>query len=242
VDEFAVAVLLSIPVTELNRFIDQKLERKISWIKRPQRRFGTHLLLISSGLLISLNALGNTYMWITQQGFFSWKEIVIINLVTLCLAILLTVISWSFHFYFRWRSAEINTQDAFRVVDDLRQKIISGKQFIELQRGTSRIKVESKTIRIATIEFGTVRVYLDKGITGIFAGTLSQLYSQLPDHLYFQVTRDTILHRDVVKTVSSSTFGKIDLTIDESIDIPTSYTVSRPRASTFRKWFNSNSA
>jgi hypothetical protein len=241
-DEFAVAVILSIPLTELNWYIDRKLERKISWIERPQQRFGIHLLLISSGLLISLNVLGNTYMWITQQGFFSWKEIVVINLVTLCLAILLTVINWLFHFYFRWKSAEVNTQSAFRMVDDLRQKVVLGNQYIELQKGTSRIKVESKIICVARIEFGTVRVYSNKGVAGIFAGTLSQLYALLPGHLYFQVTRDTILHRDLIRTITSSTFGKIELTIDESIDAPTSYTVSRTRASAFRRWFNSNSA
>lgn len=240
-NEFTTACVLCIPITELNRYIDQKLEQKFNWMEYPQQRFAIHLFLISLGLLISLNTLGNAYMWITGKGFFSWRELGIINLVTLCLAILLTIINWSFHFYFRWKNAEANTSGAFRLVHDLREKITRENQLIELQKGTSRIKVESKTIRMATIEFGTVRVYSDKDQCSIFTGSLSQLYSQLPDHLYFQVTRDAILHRDVIKTISPSTFGKIHLTIQETNAAPSTYTVSRPRAAAFRKWYNSNS-
>jgi LytTr DNA-binding domain len=241
-DELAVACILSIPITELNRYIDKKLERRFNWITHPRKRFVIHLVLISSGMLICLNVLGNAYVWITQQGFFSWKEAGLINLVTLCLAILLTMVNWSFHFYSGWKNAEATMAGAFRTVNNLERRIVQQDQFIELQKGSSKIKVESKTVRIATIELGVVRVYADKDQYGVFAGTLTQLYSQLPDYWYFQVTRDTILHRDVIKTISSSTFGKIDLTIYENDDSsPSIYTVSRPKAAAFRRWYNSNS-
>jgi hypothetical protein len=241
-DEFTVACILSIPVTELNRYIDQKLERKISWIENPQKRFGTHLLFISMGLLVSLNVLGNAYMWFTQKGLFSWKQIGIINLVVLCFAIVLTLINWSIHFYFQWRSAETGRLCALRMMDDLKQKMVLGSRIIELQKGTTTLKIESKAIRVAKIESGTVRVYSDKDIIGVFEGSLGLLYSRLPDYLFFQVTRDAILHRDVIKAVSSSTFGKIQLTIQEINNVQSTYMISRPKAAAFRKWYNSNSA
>ena len=180
VDEFIIACILSVPITELNRYIDNQLEKRINWILFPVRRFSTHLLLISFCLLISLNVLGNVYLWVTQQGFFSWKEVGIINLVTLCLAIFLTFLNWAIHFYIRWTSAETVASASARLVKDLRQKVIQTGNAIEIQKGTYKIKAEIKNIRIAKIELGIVRIYSDTEMIGFFPGTLSQLNTLLP--------------------------------------------------------------
>ena len=128
IDEFITACILSIPITELNRYIDKQLEIRINWIVYPKKRFATHLALISLSLLIALNVLGNIYLLITQKGFFSWKEAGIINLVSLGMAIMLTFFNWAVHFYFRWIGAEnLASENARLFKKTLNKKLL--KQF-----------------------------------------------------------------------------------------------------------------
>jgi len=237
--EFIVACILSIPITEGNRYIDHRLEKKITWLGNPRRRLVTHFFLIALLLLVLLNILGNGYLWITQNGFFSWKELLVINLVTLCLAMALTLLKWGSFFYSRWVRAESRASVSAKMADDLRRSIAGSAQSIEIQKGVSKIRIEVQAIRMARIAFGTVRLYSDNGECGVYPGTLSQLSAQLPGFWFFQVTRDAILHREMISSISTSTFGKIQLTIKPPLD--SGFTVSRPKAAAFRKWYNSNS-
>lgn len=238
--EFVVACLLSVPITELNRYIDNRLEKKISWIEHPLKRFTHHLLFISFGLVVVLNILGNTYMWITNKGFFSLRELVIINLVTLSLAILLTLTEWAIYFYSNWVRAETKASVIEHLADELKRKLRQADGVIEVQKGAVRSKLAVLTLRIAKIELGTVRVYTNAGERTIFNGSLSELSAQLPNHLFFQAARDTILHREAIISVAPSTFGKIKLVVNE-INHASTITVSRPKAALFRKWYNSTS-
>jgi LytTr DNA-binding domain len=241
VDEFIVACLLSVPITELNRYIDLWLEEKVSWTERPLKRFATHLLLISFCLVALLNTLGNAYMSFAEKGNFSFRELVIINIITLCLAILLTLIKWVIHFYAHWIRAETKAMVSEQIADELKRKLTQTASAVEVQKGTAKSKLAVQNIRVAKIELGIVRVFSDTGEGAIFNGSLGELNDQLPDYLFFQVSRDTILHREAIKSITSSTFGKIELTIKEGEETATT-SVSRPKAAKFRKWYNSISA
>ena len=100
--KFIIAIILFTSLTELNRYIDRKLDNKISWTEYPFKRFATHFLLILLSLVMLLNPLGLIYMWIIKKSFFSLKEIIIINVATLSLTVFLTVIKWTVHFYLRF--------------------------------------------------------------------------------------------------------------------------------------------
>ena len=240
-DEFIVACLLSVPITELNRYIDLWLEKKVSWTEHPLKRFATHLLLISFCLVAVLNTLGKAYMSFAEKGYFSFRELIIINIVTLCLAFLLTMIKWGIHFYSHWIRAETKAIVSEQIADELKRKLTQTASVVEVQKGIAKSKLTVQNIRIAKIELGIVRVFSDTGEGTIFNGSLSELNDQLPDYLFFQVSRDTILHREAIKSITSSTFGKIKLTIKEGDDTFTT-SVSRPKAALFRKWYNSISA
>ncbi len=240
-DEFLVACVLSVPITELNRYIDLWLEKKISWTKHPFRRFATHLLLISVCFVALLNTLGNAYMSLAEKGYFTFRELIIINSVTLCLAILLTLIKWVIHFYSHWMRAETKASVSEQLADELKRTLTQTTGLIDVQKGTSKTKLEVRNIRMAKIERGIVRVFSTTREGAIFSGSLSELNSQLPDYLFFQVSRDTIIHREAIESIASSTFGKIELTIKEGDETATT-SVSRPKAAMFRKWYNSISA
>ncbi|MBL0745632.1 LytR/AlgR family response regulator transcription factor [Chryseolinea lacunae] len=240
--EFVVACLLSVPITELNRYINGRLDEKMGWLENPRKRLLTHFALLALGLLLVLNVFGNGYMWIMHHGFFSWMQLLIINIVTLAVALFLTLLKWSVHFYAHWVRAERNIQVLSKTADELRQKVEQPLQHIEVQKGTARIRMEIQEILMAKIESGTVRLYSTSGDRSVYAGTLSQLASRLPDFLFFQVSRDAIVRREAIRSVAVSSFGKILLTTKEPNGQAATLTVSRPKAAAFRKWFNSNSA
>ncbi|MFM7857278.1 MAG: LytTR family transcriptional regulator DNA-binding domain-containing protein [Flammeovirgaceae bacterium] len=239
--ELLEAWLLSIPITEMNRVIERQLEKRVHWKENPSKRFLSHFLLLSICLIIILNIIGNAYLWVTKKGFFSGKQMAVINAVTFVLAIFLTFITWAISFYKNWLIADRNAQQATKLAYELQQKIVQAEQFIEAQKGNARIRIQAQIIRLAKIESGIVRIYTAEGDNGIFNGSLAQLSNLLPNYLFFQVSRDALLHKDVIQKVTSSSFGKIELTITTGYGGDSSFTVSRPKAAAFRKWYHSNS-
>lgn len=239
--EFIVACILAVSVTELNRYIDQALEKRFSWESNPLRRFFHHLYYLALSLVLSINILGNAYLWITGKGFFTWPELLSINLITLIIALLLTIVNWTTDFYRRWRKAEFQLRDATHELKNLKSKIEWSSQPIELQRGNTKYQVKVKDLRLAKSESGIVRIYIENGENGMFRGTLNELSSQLPDHLFFRVTRNLIIHREMILAIFPSTFGKVQLKTKEIIKDGDKITVSRPKAAVFRKWYYSTS-
>lgn len=236
-DEFITASILCIPITELNRYIDKRLESKTNWIKQPLKRFASHLALITLSLLIIINVFGNAYLLVTKIGLFSFKETIIINLVTLVMALFLTFFNWAVYFYFRWIGAENIASENARFADELKPFIVKPVPMILIQKGTRKVRIEPQNICYAKIDLGIVRIYCFDGLSGIFQYSLAQLQTMLPEFLFFRITRDVIIHRDAIKSISSSTFGKIQVVTIDRNNINSTYNVSRPKAASFRKWY-----
>lgn len=240
-EEFFVACLLAIPIVEVNKFIDRKLDKKLSWTVNAKNRFVTHLVLISISLVLLLNIIGSSYMWLSGKGFFTLREYIIINLVTLSLAFLLTSIRWGVFFYANWVEAESRVSTHQRIADDLRTQITLSDNLLEVQRGATKIQLKVTDIRLAKIEFGTVRIYSSPGEVAVFSGSLAELNMQLPEPLFFQVSRDAILHREAIERVTPSTYGKVQVHTKVAAESDM-FIVSRLKASSFRRWYNGNSA
>lgn len=235
--EFLAAWILCIPITELNRLIDHRLERRFSWTRDFKHRFLYHLFYLTLSLAIILNLVGNIYVYLRGDSFYSLKETAIINAVTFALSLVLTASKWTVSFYKRWRTTEIDLHDSVKELDELKSVVNQHSKRIELQRGKSRFKIAAQDLRVAKSEFGIVRVSCAGDDTGIFSGTLSELAALLPEDLFFVVGRNVLIHKEMIKSVSSSTFGKVLLTTHENEELM----VSRQKASSFRKWFNSGS-
>ena len=83
-----------------------------------------------------------------------------------------------------------------------------------------------------------MRVWLQNGGSGIFGGTLAELLELLPEQFFFPAGRNMIIHRDIIQSVASSSYGKIAIEIDPCEGHQASLTISRQKASAFRKWYN----
>ncbi len=131
--------------------------------------------------------------------------------------------------------------DSNRKFNDLKSGIDKLEHQIELLKGNNIFRINISDIQFAKIEFGTVWVYFEKNYKAVYSGTLNDLNSLLPSFLFFRTTRNSILRRDIILSISPSTYGKIDLKLKETIVGEDNITVSRPKASQFRKWYYSNS-
>lgn len=238
--EFVVAVSIALIITEINRRIDILLEKKYRWTECFTKRFRYHLFYLTVFLLFVLNVLGNIYMWIVGDSFHTLHEMLIINLCVLVLALLLTTQKWAIQFYQNWKTTEYQLNNSTQELNKLKTEINKSSAQVELIRGSNCYKINVGEIRYAQIENGIVWVYYGEKDVALFNGTLSSLKGILPAYSFFQVTRNMILHRDSVLAVASSTYGKIDIRLKEDIPGEKAITVSRLKASQFRKWYSSS--
>ena len=105
--------------------------------------------------------------------------------------------------------------------------------FQELERIEYQLMIKS--------QFGIVKVFMANDDWYVFEGTLTKLDPLLPEHLFFRATRNIIVHRQQILSISSASFGKILVKIKEPQTDDLAVFVSRLKAAAFRKWYHSSS-
>jgi hypothetical protein len=238
-EEFFVAFIFALVITEINRAIDSYLERKINWVRNFRKRFVLHLIYLSLSLLFVVNFFGNIYIWISGDSFHSWDELIIINSLTLFFALLLTFVKWLLHFYKNWKKASTDLNNSVKEFNELKHNLKVTSRKIELIKGNSFLNINVTQIKFIKGEHSIVWVYFDDK-KAIFKGTLNALFKLLPQSLFFQANRNIIIHRESILSLTPSTYGKIHLKTKKDLDEDV-ITVSRPKASSFRTWYYSNS-
>lgn len=236
--EFLVAILLSAPITELNFHIDKNLETRYSWTRSFGKRFFYHLGFLTVCVLFVLNVVGNTYVWIIDDGFNTLKEMLIINTVLFIVLLLITFFNWGVSFYRGWKKTETNLELSKMELEKLNTNLNETSKEVTFQQGKKQVRVPVKEVLMAKSEHGIVRIWTKEG-SAIYTSTLQNLINILPKQLFFLVARNVILQREMIRSISSSTYGKINIEIRDMND---QITVSRQKAASFRKWYNSTSS
>ncbi len=175
------------------------------------------------------------------DGFHTWHELLIINLSVFFIALLLTTLKWGVHFYQNWKLTESHLKDSNHKLSYVKSEIDKSTKQIDLIRGNAIFKVDITKVNYAKTEQGVVWVVYSSNKKGVFMGTLQSLNELLPKHLFFQATRNQIIHKNIIRAISSSTYGKIEVQLTDSISDEDIITVSRPKAASFRKWYHSTS-
>ena len=240
-DEFLVAIMLAIPLTEMNHFIDLKLEKKHDWLHSFKKRLSLHLLMLLGATILAINILGNIYIYLKGDSFYSLKETIIINVAAFIVTVFLTGMSWMTFYYKRWKEAELNLHQSNKRLSDLESDLKESETSIQLSKGSKKIVVPAKEIMSANITHGIVRVQTKMNGSAIYQGSLAELNKQLPNSLFFLANRSTIIHRDAILAFTSSSYGKIAIELKNTTDFLKDITVSRQKAAAFRKWFNTTS-
>lgn len=237
--EFLIAIVFSGVLTEINRFIDFRLEKKLSWANNLGKRFIYHLAFLTLSLIVVINVIGNVYTWLIGDGFYSFKELFIINVCVFVVALLLTFFKWSAYFYKNWINAEHSLTDSTKELNNLKSEFEKSSNQIELQKGNGLLQLNVEDINFVKSDLGIVWVYYS-GSKAVFNGSLLTLMELLPKHLFFHANRNMIIRQEMILSISSSTYGKIDLKLKDMVDDTSLITISRLKAASFRKWRNSS--
>ena len=239
--EFFIAILLATTITETNRIVDTRLNARLNWLTSFKKRLLYHIIFLSTLLLVLLNTLGHSYMWLSGETFHSLDELVLINILALGTAIIMSFVKWGIFLHQNWYKTTEDLKFNTKKIEDLNDQLCKTSSFIELIKGNDTIKLSIESIRIVELEFGMISVFDQENKIGIYKGSLYTIEELLPDQLFFRASRNIIIHKDTIKKITTSTYGKIDITLlpinllsDKKI------TISRLKASTFRKW-HSNS-
>jgi len=235
--EFVVAILFCVPITELNRVVERRLMKKYSGLN-SYKLFAYQLLILSFLLLLLLNGVGRIYHWLIYDDFYEWGEIFIINLIVFLVSFFLVTFKWSVRFYNQLKLTEDHLDKSTQEVHKLSSKLNHSNQTINLKKIDGDYKVNVSDIRIAFIEYGNVKVYDQENTFYTYQGSLTDLANLLPENLFFLATRNIIVHRKTIKSISSLPYGKIQLQIEGFETTISEATVSRPKASSFRKWYH----
>ncbi|WP_420601801.1 LytTR family transcriptional regulator DNA-binding domain-containing protein [Flagellimonas sp.] len=238
--EFLVAIVFAAMLTEVNRMIELKLDKKVGWANNLGKRFFLQLIYLTITLLLLLNIVGNIYIWSIGDDFYSLRELITINLSVFVVAFILTFFKWSIHFYKNWVHAEYSLENTNKQLAELKSEFQKKEQQIELLKGNDILLVDVEDINFVKSELGIVWVYYDTD-KAVSQSSLLNLAELLPKHLFFHASRNSIIRRDMILSISPSTYGKISLNLKNVLDGNFSITISRLKAASFRKWYNSTS-
>ena len=179
--EFFIAILLAVPATEINRIIDINLEKKYSWIHAFKKRFLYHFVLLMATTLFILNVMGFAYM---KYKNIDLGELITINIVSFIIALILTALTWSSHYYKRWSQVEESLHQTKEQLDEVKMNIHQESGLISLELGRKKYRIPAGEIRIARIELGIVRVWTQDNNWKIFNDSLTNLQKLLPEQLF----------------------------------------------------------
>jgi len=213
-----------------------KLEHKHPWTQHFGKRFFYQLLYLLSVLLLVLNVVGNLYIWWIADDFYSIKELLIINVSVFAISLLLTFLQWFVQFYKNWKHAEFNFQNSHEELSKLKLDLEKESNYIEFQKYNGIVKVHVEDIKYAISELGIVWVFY-RDSKAVFNATLDKLLEYLPKHYFFKANRNMIIRKDIILSVTNSTYGKIDVLYKIGNNQNEKITISRLKASTFRKWY-----
>jgi DNA-binding LytR/AlgR family response regulator len=70
--------------------------------------------------------------------------------------------------------------------------------------------------------------------------SLDALEELLPSNEFCRANRQFILTPDIIQSIKSGSYGKIELQLISNKNLPTAVTISRPSAAGFRRWLNAS--
>ena len=236
VQEFAMAIILFIPITEFNRLLDIRLNKHYNWLSMPLKRLGYHLLFLLIFTTFILNVLGNTYLLIIGSGFFSIKQLIIITITSFTLSVFLTALNWASYYYDMWKQSEQYRHESKKRHDEVINDLKKSADSITCSKGNHKIMVPIESIAISYITLGIVQVEYGNRHRCIYNEPLKNLFELLPNHQFFMANRNTIINKGNIKSYTSSSYGKIEVNL-KSDKYPKIY-IPRQRAAAYRKWYS----
>ncbi|OEK01176.1 hypothetical protein BFP97_06470 [Roseivirga sp. 4D4] len=228
-EEYVNAIIASWILLSTTRWVSKKVEVKFPWREGITRRLVRQVSLQFLLVIVLLNALviGITYFF--YGGFYSFDELMVINLSMVTLTVIFTLIDTGMDFSRNW---------AITGTKSNRDASLSTKP-IYVTLGKVRHLIKQESIRCAVSESGSVIIMTDEDRKLVYPHSLDALMKNLDDQNFFRANRQTILSHKIVKSIKALDHGKIEASLSPSCRSIETITISRTRASAFRSWLKS---
>ncbi len=231
-EEYVNAIIASWILLSTTRWVSKKVEVNFPWKDGITRRLVRQVSLQFLLVILLLNALviGITYFF--YGGFYSFDELMVINLSMVTLTVIFTLIDTGMDFSRNW---------AIKSTRSDREESFSTKPiYVSLGKVSHLLKQEN--IRCATSESGSVMILTDEDRRLVYPHSLDALMKSLDESSFFRANRQTILSHRTVKSIKALDHGKIEVSLTPAGKNMQSVTISRTRASAFRSWLKSRTA
>jgi len=236
--EVFMAILFSFIILEGSRWIRERLHTSTFQIRRiPISIFTYPVIFIYITFIILI--IGNLVNVLFYGGANQSDE----NFIVLLLALFFTfpVLAIDYLWKYKAQLDEVNEQ-LFNKQEELRQfrKDNQSKVVIEASQGMNKVLVTPDQILMIYREHTIVYIVNRDYKKLICNHPLDALEALLPSNGFCRANRQFILTPDVIQSIKSGSYGKIELLLISNNNLPSGVTVSRPSAAGFRRWLNAS--
>jgi len=228
-EEYVNAIIAAWILLSTTRWVATKMDAAFPWEKGIARRLIRQISIQFTLVIVLLNLLviGITYFF--YGGFYSFDELMVINLSMITLTVIFTLIDTGRDFSTDWAQTHSKAKE---------NKSLTSKS-IYVTLGKVRHLVKQESIRCAVSESGSVLIMTDEDRKLVYPHSLDTLMKSLDNQDFFRANRQTILSHKVVKSIKALDHGKVEASLSPSCRNLNTVTISRTRASDFRRWVKS---
>ena len=203
------------------------LDKRMPYRSSPRKRIIVQVLLTTSAGLAVIICLTELVSWIARGrpaiiNFYTY-DIFIISIWFL----VLNGIYIGMHYY-----NESLRSERSRVEE---KKLRAGG--ITVRQGNQQLLIDFDEILGFYSEAGYTYLQTWQGRKYIADRSLDKMEELLPGELFFRLNRQYLLHRRAVTGFKNAGDGKLEILVKSSASIPAMVSVSRTRASRFKRWF-----
>ncbi|HNP07967.1 MAG TPA: LytTR family DNA-binding domain-containing protein [Cyclobacteriaceae bacterium] len=238
--EVFMAILFSFIILEGSRWIRERLHASTFQITRiPVSLFTYPVIFIYITFIIL--GVGNLVNILFYGGANQSDENFIVLLLTLFFTF--PVLALDYLWKYKAQLDEVN-ELLFNKQEELRQfrKHNQSKVVIEASHGMNKVLVTPDQILMIYREH-TIVYIVNRDYKKLVCNlSLDALETLLPSNGFCRANRQFILTPDVIQSIKSGSYGKIELQLIAENNIPAAATVSRPSASGFRRWLNDSTS
>lgn len=238
--EIMMAIIFSFIILGGSRWIREKLHASAQLIARLPLSLFTYpiIFIYITFIILVIGNLVNIYFY---GGANQSDENFIVLLLTLFFTF--PVLAIDYLWKYKAQLDEVNEQ-LFNKQEELRQfrKDNQSKVIIEASHGMHKMLVTPDQILMIYREH-TIVYIVNRDFKKLVSNlSLEALEALLPSNGFCRANRQFILTPDVIQSIKSGSYGKIELQLIAENNIPSAATVSRPSASSFRRWLNDSTS
>ncbi len=225
IEEYFNAIVAAAVLLTGTRWITSILDKKLPWTSGVTKRIFVQLGLHLAYILISLNLLLVSITYFVYGGFYTMGDMAVINIGVVSLTFFVSIIDIGIFFYRNWKThALADKREGAKVQNQIR-----------LTLGRSQHLIKESEILYAVSKQGLVIVLTRDHRKLPYGDSLEHLMKSLSPAHFFRANRQTIVRQEVVSSIRSLDYGKIEVSLSMNGDSET-ITISRKRAAAFRKW------